>query len=104
MAIATIKLKDIFGFNFSVKSKKMSPFSGFSQLEGEARSVLELLTDTTENLKPTQLQERIEAGERQSKEALDDHYVSMRLIRFTTISFSADFQQISHQCNFGRCD
>ena len=73
----------------------MSPFSGFLQLEGEARSVLELLTDTTENLKPTQLQERIEAGERQCKEALDDHYVSMRLIRFTTLSFPADLQLVN---------
>ena len=59
----------------------MGSLKAFTQLENEARSILDLLAQTSESLNSNKLEELFEAREIQCKEALDDHYVSMRLAR-----------------------
>ena len=44
-------------------------------------AVVQLLDEATENLDELQLQKVFEDGEARSREALNDHYVSLRLIK-----------------------
>jgi hypothetical protein len=53
----------------------------FAQLENDARSIMDLLSQTSESLNLNELEQLFESGEVRCKDALDDHYVSMRLAR-----------------------
>jgi hypothetical protein len=59
----------------------MGSLRGFSALESECYGIIELLSETTEKWNESVLEEMFEEGERKCKEALDDHYVSLRLAK-----------------------
>ena len=59
----------------------MGSLRGLSQMESDAMAVVQLLDEATENLDELQLQKVFEDGEARSREALNDHYVSLRLIK-----------------------
>ena len=59
----------------------MGSLRGLSQMESDAMAVVQLLDEATENLDELQLQKVFEDGEARCREALNDHYVSLRLIK-----------------------